>query len=107
LDRSSARVSGLHRWPPRRSAQRRTQLSTARPASAPRPDILQRRFLDTTGTTTNDGDTITITLSRRAYSPVLRRSDLRADTTISWWQNRRLRFHSPSRRRDSLHANPR
>jgi len=56
------------------------------------PDTLQRRFLDTAGTITNDGDTITVTLSRRAYSPVLRQSDLRADTTVPWWQNRRLRF---------------
>ncbi len=56
------------------------------------PDTLQRRFLDTAGTITTDGDTITVTLSRRAYSPVLRQSDLRADTTIPWWQNRRLRF---------------
>ena len=56
------------------------------------PDTLQRRFLDTAGTITTDGDTITVTLNRRAYSPVLRQSDLRADTTIPWWQNRRLRF---------------
>jgi transposase-like protein len=56
------------------------------------PDTLQRRFLDTAGTITTDGDTITVTLNRRACSPVLRQSDLRADTTIPWWQNRRLRF---------------
>ena len=56
------------------------------------PDTLQRRFLDTAGTITSHGDTTTVTLSRRAYSPVLRQSDLRADTTIPWWQNRRLRF---------------
>ena len=56
------------------------------------PDTIQRRFLDTAGTITNDGDTITVTLNRRAYSPVLRQSDLRADTTVPWWQNRRLRF---------------
>jgi len=56
------------------------------------PDTLQRRFLDTAGTITRDGDTITVTLNRRAYSPVLRQSDLPADTTIPWWQNHRLRF---------------
>ena len=56
------------------------------------PDTLQRRFLDTAGTITTDADTITVTLNRRAYSPVLRQSDLHADTTIPWWQNRRLRF---------------
>ena len=56
------------------------------------PDTLQRRFLDTAGTITTDRDAITVTLNRRAYSPVLRQSDLRADITIPWWQNRRLRF---------------
>ena len=56
------------------------------------PDTLQRRFLDTPGTITSDNDTITVTLSRRAYSPVLRQSDLSTDTTIPWWQNRPLRF---------------
>ena len=56
------------------------------------PDTIQRRFLETSGTITNDNDTITVTLNRRAYSPVLRQSDLRAPTTIPWWQNRRLRF---------------
>jgi hypothetical protein len=60
--------------------------------AAATPDTLQRRFLDTAGTITHAGDTITVTLNRRAYSPVLRQSDLRADTTIPWWQNRRLRF---------------
>jgi transposase-like protein len=56
------------------------------------PDTIQRRFLETSGTITNDNDTITVALNRRAYSPVLRQSDLRADTTVPWWQNRRLRF---------------
>ena len=60
--------------------------------AAATPDTLQRRFLDTAGTITHDGDTITVTLNRRAYSPVLRQSDLRAETTIPWWQNRQLRF---------------
>jgi hypothetical protein len=56
------------------------------------PDTIQRRFLETPGTITSDGDTITVALNRRAYSPVLRQSDLRTDTTVPWWQNRRLRF---------------
>jgi hypothetical protein len=56
------------------------------------PDTIQRRFLETSGTITNNNDTITVTLDRRAYSPVLRQSDLRADTTIPWWHNHRLRF---------------
>jgi hypothetical protein len=41
---------------------------------------------------THHGDTIAVTLNRRAYSPVLRQSDLRADTTVPWWQNRRFGF---------------
>ena len=56
------------------------------------PDTIQRRFLETAGTIINDDDTITVTLNRRAYSPVLRQSELRTDTTVPWWQNRRLRF---------------
>ena len=60
--------------------------------AAATPDTLQRRFLDTPGTIISDGDTITVVLSRRAYSPVLRQSDLRADTIIPWWKGRRLRL---------------
>jgi hypothetical protein len=60
--------------------------------AAATPDTIQRRFLETAGTITNDDDTITVTLNRRAYSPVLRQSSLPAETTIPWWQNRRLRF---------------
>ncbi len=60
--------------------------------AAATPDTLQRRFLDTPGTITSDGDTTTVIISRRAYSPVLRQSDLRADTIVPWWQGRRLRF---------------
>jgi hypothetical protein len=56
------------------------------------PDTLQRRFLDTPGTITTDSDTITVTLSRRAYSPVLRQSGIPATTTIPWWPDRRLCF---------------
>jgi DNA-directed RNA polymerase specialized sigma24 family protein len=33
-----------------------------------------------------------VTLNRRTYSPAPRQSDLRADTAIPWWQNRRPRF---------------
>src|SRR6266851_342818 len=54
--------------------------------AAATPDTLQRRFLDTAGTITTDGDTTTVIISRRAYSPVLRQSDLRADTIVPWWQ---------------------
>jgi hypothetical protein len=56
------------------------------------PDTLQRRFLDTPGEIINHGDTITIKLNRRAYSPVLRQADLPTDLTIPWWGNRTLRY---------------
>jgi hypothetical protein len=62
------------------------------------PDTLQRRFLDTAGTITTDGDTITVTLSRRAYSPVLRQSDLRAGTTIPGGKTGASASSSASRR---------
>jgi hypothetical protein len=51
--------------------------------AAATPDTLQRRFLDTAGTITTDGDTITVTLSRRTYSPVLRASPTCAPTLPS------------------------
>lgn len=56
------------------------------------PDTLQRRFLDTPGEIINHGDTITIRLKRRAYSPVLRQADLPTDTTVPWWGNRTLHY---------------
>jgi DDE family transposase len=56
------------------------------------PDTLQRRFLDTPGEITNNGNTITVRLDRRAYSPVLRQADLPADTTVPWWGNRTLHY---------------
>jgi transposase len=56
------------------------------------PDTLQRRFLDTPGEIITTGDTITIRLNRRAYSPVLRQADLPTHTTVPWWDNRTLRY---------------
>ena len=56
------------------------------------PDTLQRRFLDTPGQIINHGDSITVRLNRRAYSPVLRQADLPTDTTVPWWGNRTLRY---------------
>ena len=55
------------------------------------PDTLQRRFLSTTGTITNNGHTITVHLNRRTYSPILRQAAI-PDTTIPWWGNRTLHF---------------
>lgn len=56
------------------------------------PDVIQRRFLETPGTITTNGNTITVRLDRRAYSPVLRAADLPDDTPIPWWGNRTLRY---------------
>jgi hypothetical protein len=56
------------------------------------PDTLQRRFLTTPGEIINNGDTITVRLDRRAYSPVLRQADLPADTPVPWWGNRTLHY---------------
>ena len=55
------------------------------------PDTLQRRFLQTGGLILTTQDTITVRPDRRAYSPVLRSADL-PDTTVPWWQGRRLRL---------------
>ena len=56
------------------------------------PDVLQRRFFQTAGEIINRDDTTTIRIDRRAYSPVLRHADLPTDTTIPWWNNRRLHY---------------
>jgi hypothetical protein len=56
------------------------------------PDTLQRRFLDTPGEIISHGDSITVKINRRAYSPVLREASLPADTTVPWWGGRQLRF---------------
>ncbi|MDP9208441.1 MAG: hypothetical protein M3O65_08065 [Actinomycetota bacterium] len=56
------------------------------------PDTLQRRFLDSSGTITTTGDQVTVRIDRRAYSPVLRQANLPSDTTIPWWNGRRLHF---------------
>ena len=55
------------------------------------PDTLQRRFLSTGGIILNHGDTITVRLDRRTYSPVLRQADL-PQVAVPWWGGRRLRF---------------
>ena len=68
----------------------RTRLGSGYAAAT--PDTLQRRFLDSSGTIISDGDTITVRIDRRAYSPVLRQATLPADTTVPWWHGRRLHF---------------
>jgi transposase len=60
--------------------------------AAATPDTLQRRFLDSSGIITVNGDQVTVRIDRRAYSPVLRQASLPADTTVPWWHGRRLHF---------------
>ena len=55
------------------------------------PDTLQRRFLDSSGTITINGDRVTVRIDRRAYSPALRQATLPPDTSVPWWHDRRLR----------------
>jgi hypothetical protein len=56
------------------------------------PDTLQRRFLETPGQITTTGDTVTVRLERRAFSPVLRHASLPGQTPIPWWGGRILRY---------------
>ncbi len=70
-------------------ASLRRRLGTGYTAAT--PDTLQRRFLHTGGAILNRGDTITVRLNRRTYSPVLRSADI-PQTTVPWWNGRRLRF---------------
>ncbi len=55
------------------------------------PGTLQRRFLSTGGLILNRGDTITVRLDRRTYSPVLRSAGV-PDTAVPWWGGGRLHF---------------
>jgi transposase len=54
------------------------------------PDTLQRRFIETSGKITHNGNHTTVRLDRRTYSPVLRQSDIPTTTTVPWWNNREL-----------------
>src|SRR5262249_9484437 len=56
------------------------------------PDVIQRRFLETPGQIITNGDTITVRLERRAYSPVLRKANFPTDTTVPWLGNRTIRY---------------
>ena len=56
------------------------------------PDTLQRRFLSTSGIIESHGNQITIRLSRRTYSPVLRQASLPETITVPWWGGRTLRY---------------
>ena len=54
-------------------------------------DTLQRRFLSTGGVIVTRGETVTVRLNRRTYSPVLRQTDI-PEVSVPWWGDRRLRF---------------
>jgi hypothetical protein len=60
--------------------------------AAATPDTIQRRFLETPGQILANGDTITVRLERRAFSPVLRKAGLPADTRVPWWGGRTIRY---------------
>ncbi|MGH3190420.1 MAG: hypothetical protein ACRDOL_24790 [Streptosporangiaceae bacterium] len=60
--------------------------------AAATPDTIQRRFLETPGQIITDRDTITVRLERRAFSPVLRKAGLPADTRVPWWGGRTIRY---------------
>jgi hypothetical protein len=55
------------------------------------PDTLQRRLLSTSGVIFNNGSQITVRLSRRTYSPVLRQAAI-PGVAVPWWGGRTLRF---------------
>jgi transposase len=56
------------------------------------PDTIQRRFLETPGQIITRGNTITVRLERRAFSPALRKAQLPADTRVPWWTGRTIRY---------------
>jgi hypothetical protein len=82
---------------------RRQDDHPARPASLDRDDPIARgrghisRRAATPlprnpGQITTSGDTVTVRLDRRAYTPVLRQADVPDNTPVPWWGNRTLRF---------------
>jgi transposase len=60
--------------------------------AAATPDTIQRRFLETPGQIIAGSETITVRLERRAFSPVLRKAQLPADTAVPWWGGRTIRY---------------
>jgi hypothetical protein len=84
----------LHRQPQRRPRHhaRRPRPGPAGRAARGNPDTLQRRFPGTRGEIITSGDTITVRLERRAFSPVLRSADLPPATPIPWWGGRSIRY---------------
>ena len=62
------------------------------PGYAAAPDTIERRFLETPGQIITEGDTITVPFERRAFSPVVRKAQLPADTRVPWWAGRTIRY---------------
>ena len=60
--------------------------------AAATPDTIQRRFLETPGQIITDAAGVTVRLDRRAFSPVLRKAQLPADTRVPWWSGRTIRY---------------
>ena len=60
--------------------------------AAATPDTIQRRFLETPGQIITDAAGVTVRLDRRAFSPVLRKAQLPADTRVPWWGGRTIRY---------------
>ncbi len=60
--------------------------------AAATPDTIQRRFLETPGQITADGNVITVRLERRAFSPVLRKSPATRGHPVPWWGGRAIRY---------------
>jgi transposase len=56
------------------------------------PDTIQRRFLETPGAVAVTPESVTVTLDRRTYSPVLRKADLPQNTPIPWLNGRTINF---------------
>jgi hypothetical protein len=56
------------------------------------PGTIQRRFLETPGQIITNRDNITVRLEHRAFSPVLRKAELPADTRVPWWDGRTIRY---------------
>jgi hypothetical protein len=56
------------------------------------PDTIQRRFPETPGQIITTGDTITVRLERRTFSPVLRNASLPHATPVPWLGNRTIRY---------------
>ena len=62
------------------------------------PDRLWRHFLDTTGTVHVHPDHVRVDLALRTYTPVLIDAGFpELETTIPWWNDRKLRFGFPPR----------